>query len=130
MDFDLYDREKDFFGVSLTFPNEADARYWEPGAASPADRIAALEEAHKQGLKTWCSMEAVIDQAQALNLIDIIDEFADFIWIGKVNKCPEADEKKIMPWPEFRTKVETKLQELGRKPGSGYQIKSHLREAT
>ena len=52
---------------------------------------------------------------------------ADFIWVGKVNKCPEVE--KIMSWPEFRAKAEAKLQELGKQPGIGYQIKSHLREA-
>jgi hypothetical protein len=72
-------------------------------------------------------MEAVIDQSQALDLIELVP--ADFIWVGKVNKFPEAEEKKIMTWPDFRTKAEAKLQELGKQPGIGYQIKSHLREA-
>jgi len=71
--------------------------------------------------------EAVIDQYQALDLIELIS--ADFIWVGKVNKCPEAEEKKIMTWPEFRAKAEAKLQELGKHPGIGYQIKSHLSKA-
>ena len=54
---------------------------------------------------------------------------ADFIWVGKVNNCSEAKEKEAMTWPEFRAKAEAKLQKLGRQPGIGYQIKSHLKEA-
>jgi hypothetical protein len=50
-DFDLY-RSNDSFGVTLTFDNDADSKKWEPGAALPGDRIAALEEAHNRGIRT------------------------------------------------------------------------------
>ena len=58
-DFDLYG-PKDSFGVTLTFDNDADSRRHEPGAALPADRIAALKEAHSRGIHTWVSREPVI----------------------------------------------------------------------
>jgi DNA repair photolyase len=53
-DFDLYG-PSDWFGVTLTFDNDTDSRKWEPGAALPGDRIAALKEAHNRGIRTWVS---------------------------------------------------------------------------
>ena len=50
-DFDLYG-PNDKFGVTLTFDNPEDSRKWEPAAALPADRIAALKEAHNRGIQT------------------------------------------------------------------------------
>jgi DNA repair photolyase len=126
-DFDLYGRD-DWFGISLTFLNEADTKYWEPGASSASDRLSALQEAHDRGIKTWISMEAVIDQKQAISLIEAI-QFVDFIYVGKVDQNKEAEEKKTMSWPEFRLAAEEKLQELGKKPGIDYQIKRKLRDA-
>lgn len=70
-DFDLYRRD-DWFGVSLTWINDVDAKYWEPGAASATDRMTALNQAHEQGIKTWVSMEAIVDKQQTLDLIDRI----------------------------------------------------------
>lgn len=127
-DFDLYSKD-DWFGISLTFMNDADARYWEPKAALPADRIDALRQAHEIGIRTWVSMEAVIDQKQALDLIDLVHGLSDFIWVGKVNRNNEAEENKIMPWSEFRVKAEAKLQALGRRRVIDYQIKNHLNKA-
>ena len=37
-DFDLYG-PNDWFGVTLTFDNDAHSKQYEPGAALPADRI-------------------------------------------------------------------------------------------
>jgi hypothetical protein len=61
-------------------------------------------------MKTWDRMEAVIYQEQALDLIDLTHAFVDFFWVGKVNHKEEAEQKKIMSWPEFRAKTEAKMR--------------------
>jgi DNA repair photolyase len=58
-DFDLYSLN-DKFGVTLTFDNDADSNKWEPGAALPADRIAALKEAHNRNIHTLVSSPSFI----------------------------------------------------------------------
>jgi DNA repair photolyase len=50
-DFDLYGPD-DEFGCTLTTNNDSDSRKNEPGAALPGDRIEALKEAHKRGIRT------------------------------------------------------------------------------
>jgi DNA repair photolyase len=44
-DFDLYTPQGKF-GVTLTFDNDVDSKYWEPGAALPEDRIANRSICH------------------------------------------------------------------------------------
>jgi len=125
-DFDLYGPE-DSFGATLTFDNDADSRQHEPGAALPADRIAALKEAYSRGIHTWVSCEPVIKPEQTLKLIEMTHEFVDLFWIGKLNHYPKM-EKKI-DWPKFRSEVEALLQKCGKQPGTGYRLKHQLIEA-
>ncbi len=69
-DFDLletYDRCR--FGTTVVFRNQADASQWELNAPPVADRIQAIHQAHGRGIKTWVSLEPVIDPDQALELI-------------------------------------------------------------
>jgi DNA repair photolyase len=55
-DFDLLDKyEKCSFGTTLVFASQQDADYWEPRAASIADRIETLKTAHQRGIRTWCA---------------------------------------------------------------------------
>jgi len=69
-DFPLLGRG-DEYGATLTFIKKEDSDRWEPGAASPIERIEALEKAHAAGIPTWASIEPVIDPAQSLELIRI-----------------------------------------------------------
>ena len=132
-DFELYS-SNDKFGVTLTFDNDADSRRWEPGAALSGDRIAALQEAHSRGIRTWVSMEPVIYPEQTLRLIEMTHEFVDLFWIGKLNRKPEAtwiraSEWPIVDWPKFRSDVEALLLKCGKQQGTGYKLKNQLIEA-
>jgi DNA repair photolyase len=42
-------------------------------------RIAAIKAAHEMGIRTWVSLEPVIDPDQALELIEQIHPFVDEI---------------------------------------------------
>ena len=132
-DFNLYGPD-DWFGVTLTFDNDADSKKWEPGAALPADRIAALKEAHDLGIQTWVSLEPVIDPAQTLNLIEMTYEFVDLFWVGKLNRHPNATWAPAPEWPsvdwaKFRGDVEALLKRCGKEQGTGYRLKHQLVEA-
>lgn len=120
-DFDLYGR-RDRFGVTLTFDNDADSAEWEPGAAKPAERMAMLRDAHLHRIKTWVSLEPVIDPAQTLRIIDATHEHVDHYAVGKLNYHPHA---ATIDWPQFRAYV---LERLNQYP-VGYQIKKDLWEA-
>jgi len=125
-DFDLYG-PNDRFGVTLTFDNDTDSKEWEPGAALQGDRMNALKEAKGRGIRTWVSMEPVIEPQQTLHLIELTHEFVDFFWIGKLNHFPDIE--KDIDWPKFRSDVEALLQECGKQPGDSYSLKHELREA-
>jgi len=126
-DYDLYG-PNDEFGVTLTFDNDVDSLQWEPGAALPADRIAALKEAHSRGIPTRVSCEPVIDPAQTLNLIESTYEFVDFFWVGKLNH--NAKLERTINWLKFRNDAEALLQRCGKQPGKDYRMKRKLIEAT
>lgn len=120
-DFDLYG-EGCRFGCTLTFNNDKDSLEWEPGAALPADRVAALKDAHARGISTWVSLEPVIDPAQTLALIEATHEVVDHYGVGKWNHDARADK---IDWPKFRADAEAILKKYGK----SYQIKEDLRKA-
>jgi len=55
-DFDLLNGNSNY-GATLTFIDRGDSLKWEPGAALPDERMLALKEAKKRGIKTWVSLE-------------------------------------------------------------------------
>jgi len=112
------------FGCTLTFDNPEDSKKWEPGAALPEDRIAALELAHKKGIKTWASLEPVIDPLQSLHLIELSHEFVDHYGVGKINH--HAALEKTIDWPKFRADAEALLKKYGK----SYKIKTALAKAS
>ena len=130
-DFDLYG-PNDWFGVTLTFDNPDDSKQYEPGAALPADRIKALEEAHNRGIQTWVSIEPVIYPDQTLHLIEITHEFVDHFRVGKLNHFPNIEAK--IDWPKLRNDVAALMQTCGKDPcsdetGKGYKLKHQLIDA-
>ncbi len=93
-DFDLltgYDKAS--FGSTIVFTKQADADYWEPNAPSIVNRIKAVEEAHRRGIRTWISLEPVIDPKQALELIEYFHHIVDHWKVGKLNHHPEIERK-------------------------------------
>lgn len=119
-DFDLLG-SMDSFGTSLTLKNYDDSLKWEPGAAAPADRVAAMVTAHEKGIPTWASMEPVLDPAQTLFLIRTVAPFCDFYKVGKLNHHPLA---KTIDWRRFGYEAKMLLESLGK----NYYIKKDLRE--
>jgi DNA repair photolyase len=123
-DFDLLEGyEKCSFGTTLIFTDQADADRWEPNASSISDRIAAIREAHSRGIKTWVSLEPVIDPEQAFELIRLLHPAVKHWKVGKLN-YHEPDNP--VDWIQFREEVAELLDSLG----ADYYLKESLTELT
>ncbi len=119
-DFDLLAKDKGAkYGATLTFLDESLSTLWEPGAALPQDRIKALKEAHSLGIRTWASLEPVIDPDQSLQIIRDTAAFVDEFKIGRWNYDSRADR---INWKAFAEEV----VELCRQLGKPYYIKKDL----
>ena len=108
------------FGTTLIFTEQKRADYWEPGAATIANRITAIQIAHNRGIKTWVSLEPVINPEQALDLIYQLHPFVDHWKIGKINYHTGID----VDWIAFREEATELLDRLG----ADYYLKQSLTE--
>jgi len=119
-DFDLLAKDpKSLYGATLTFINPEDSLKWEPGAALPQERIDALRQAHSMGIKTWVSLEPVIDPQQSLELIRQTKDFVDEFKIGRWNHDPAADR---INWKGFANGAVMLCRKLGKR----YYVKKDL----
>jgi DNA repair photolyase len=98
------------FGVSLVWDDDAPRREYEPGAPSVDERIGALCDAKAAGIRTWVSLEPVIDPAAALNLIRMLHRAVDVWKIGKIEHSAELGAG--VDWGQFRRDVELLAGEL------------------
>lgn len=119
-DFDLLG-ERDEVATSLTMwpPLEQE---WEPGAASTLDRIKMLKEAKFRGLRTWVSLEPVIDPEETLAIIRATYYFVDLFKVGTLNYHKKKAE---IDFGDFGRRAETLLKQLG----CDYYLKEDLRKA-
>ncbi len=120
-DFDLYG-PRDEFAVTLTFMDPLLSQEWEPNAALPGERIAALKEAKRSGIRTWASCEPVIVPEETLSVIEASAQYVDFFWIGKWNHDERAG---LVNWARFKREVEGLLKELRK----AFRIKKDLERA-
>jgi DNA repair photolyase len=118
-DFDLLAAHKDLsvFGATLTFTKPEDSLKYEPGAAIPEDRIESLTVAHSMGIRTWASVEPVIDVEQSLELILLSESCVDEFKIGKLNHIANKTD-----WEDFGNRAIGMLRKLGKR----YYIKNDL----
>ncbi len=117
-DFDLYGKF-DAFATTLTFMDADDSLEWEPNAATPDDRIKAIVAAKKLGIRTWGSLEPVVDPTQSLDIIAITHEVVDLFKLGTLNhRKPPAP----INWREYGRKAIAMCQ----KYGVDYYVKEDL----
>lgn len=86
-------------GSTLTFFDKNDSDEWEPGAASPDERIKTLQALAEEGIKTWASFEPVIIPEQSLEMLNKVVSFIDHVKIGKINNYKGIDKK--IDWAKF-----------------------------
>jgi DNA repair photolyase len=109
----------DLYGVTLTFTDDRDSLQWEPEAASAEDRLTVLRRAHERGIKTWASLEPVIDPEQSLALVRAVAGIADVVKIGKWNHDARAN---AIDWRAFGERAVALCGSLG----LNYVIKADL----
>lgn len=109
----------DAFATTLTWLDNKRSLEWEPNAALPYDRIATIQAFHAAGIKTWVSLEPVLNPTVALSAIRQTHKFVDLYKIGKLNYHPLAKE---IDWRKFGMAVIDLLRQLD-KP---YYIKRDL----
>jgi len=109
-DIDLFRKFKAIkVGATLTFIEEKDSLYWERKASLPEERFKTLERLKEEGIKTWVSLEPVIDPEQTFRIIDRTYKFIDQYKVGKLNHYPSE-----IDWKDFGTRVIDKLNHYGK----------------
>lgn len=119
-DFDLLEADRDWYGVTMTFLDKDKSLKWEPEAAWPHERISCIAAAKKEGLKTWISLEPVIEPQETLSIISATHRFVDVFKVGKWNHDVRAKE---IDWAKFVRQAVDLLE----KHGKEYYIKEDLR---
>jgi DNA repair photolyase len=119
-DLDLFGPQ-DAFASTLTTLDRAQSVKWEPGAASPEDRIATLGAFHERGILTWVSLEPVIDPDMTLEIIRQTHEVVDEFKVGTLNYHSHA---ATIDWAQFARQAVDLLESLGVR----YYVKNDLRK--
>lgn len=76
---DSIESVKDYVAVGFTVTGRDDL---EPRAASTADRLSAMAQLHSKGIKTFASIEPVIDVNRSFNLMSGMTAFCDHFKVG------------------------------------------------
>ena len=110
-------------GATMVFDNNTDQSQYEPGAASPQNRMEALQNLHMAGIKTWVSLEPVMDPVQSLRIIDDTHDFVDFYKVGVINHFPNP---QPIDWPDFANRAIEKLRKYGNLFFVKHDLQKHL----
>lgn len=100
-DLDIFKGHDVRLGVTITTPDEAQARLWEPGASPVSARVRILKEAKAAGLKTAVAfaplLPAISDTPESLwELFSLAAEAGvDHIWTDAMNPRPRV-------WPSVQ----------------------------
>lgn len=108
-DFDLL-TPQDAYATTLTLLHNADSWKWEPNAATPTERVEALEEAHNRGIETWVSFEPVIYPDVTRALLLLTKDFVGHYKVGTMNYHPQG---KHVDWRVFGWEMKREMDRLG-----------------
>jgi len=115
-DFKFYGPD-DLYAVTMTTLKRQISRNIEPGAAIPESRILSLRLAKLVKIKTWLSLEPVLDAAESLEIIRQTHKLVDLYKIGILNY-----ESNEIDWRKFGRDAIALCRELGK----DYFIKADL----
>lgn len=111
-DIDLFRPDRDAFACSLTAAEDGEfARKWEPAAAPPSDRIAALRAFHEKGIFTWVSLEPTLSIESSLGVVRATHGFVNLFKVGRANYCGPLTAKT--DWRDYTLRMVELLQQLG-----------------
>jgi len=114
----LLDKD-DLFGVTLTFLNQEKSKKFEPNACLPQERIENLRLAKESGVKTWVSIEPVIEVKESIAVIKESMDFVDEYKIGKLNHYFSN-----INWGDFLRDVRKIMEENNKR----YYLKEDLKK--
>ena len=97
-------------GATLTFISLDKSLETEPGAASPSERLSVLDELHRKGVRTWASIEPVIDPVESIAVIKASLSCVDAYKVGKLNH-----QKSETDWKSFCIQSVEMIRSAGRK---------------
>jgi len=107
------------FGTTILFADDAKRAIWEPYAPAIQSRMKALKAAHEMGLKTWISLEPVIEPHEALAVIREMSGTVDTWKVGRWNHDTRAN---AIDWGGFTVAALNLLEDMGAR----YYIKDEL----
>lgn len=111
-DRDLYRPDRDAFACTLTSLDETFSAKWERNAASPWDRLFALQRFHKNGIFTWVSLEPTLDVEASLAVVEATHPFVDLYKVGRANYLQEIT--RTTDWRDYTLRIIDLLQRLGK----------------
>jgi DNA repair photolyase len=99
-------------GATLTFMSKERSEQMEPMAAVPNSRLEMLSVAKDMGIRTWASIEPVIDPEESLAIMKAALPYVDEFKIGKLNHDKEREAE--INWMDFMTKATTMVMSAGK----------------
>lgn len=75
-------------GQTLTFYDPEKSNKWEPGASLPGERIEVFKRLQQNNIKTWASIEPVIEPKESIDIIKRTLICCDEYQVGKLNHYP------------------------------------------
>jgi len=115
------------YGTTLTLNREEERRVWEPAAAPTIDRCKALRIMHEHGIRTWVSLEPLIDPEQSLFLICATAPYVDEYRLGTLNHVGEQPTDECLV--EYVNKAYTLLKMYGKKAIFKKDLQPYLKAA-
>lgn len=113
-------------GVSLVWGSDEARAAWEPRTATVVERAENLRRARERGLRTFVSVEPVIDPVEAFWAIGMGMAVADEIRVGRLN---HMDTPQPVDWRRFAVMVADLLVPwAAERPGRTWMLKKGLRE--
>lgn len=101
--------------ITIGSMEESVCKFWEPGAPSPSERLAALKYAFDSGYQTSVSMEPILSGVDdAVKTFYAVYPFvSEMIWIGKMNSpgkrvdtSDDENRKKVASIREYQSDAE------------------------
>jgi DNA repair photolyase len=118
---DLIKKYEVELATTIVWADDKKRQEWEPNASIIEDRVKTMEEATKSGIPTWVSIEPIIDEAEALKVIDMLIGKVGKLKIGVVDPRWNPDEHKAINWGKLLVQV---LEKVHNK--QNYYIKNKL----
>lgn len=99
-------------GMTIVFASEEKKCLWEKNTTTISERIEVLKILKENGIKTWISMEPIIDTEEAFKVIELTKDFVDEYKVWKINYFKDIEDK--VDWKKFTIDITEKLKELGK----------------